>query len=189
MRELNGLITMHSGAAEDAEKATAELEVAHERHAAIERRANAARYLRTLMLRHRDAARQRYAAPFVAALNGLARTVFGGDVDFELSEELKVQARSRNGETVAFNALSGGAKEQLSILTRFAIAQLVSEEPVPVIIDDALGSTDSQRLQLMAALFSKAGRNTQVIVLTCMPQRYSWVSGRTDLDMEKLTSS
>ena len=189
MRELNGFITMHSGAAEDAEKATAELEVAHERHAAIERRANAARYLRTLMLRHRDAARQRYAAPFVAALNGLARTVFGGDVDFELSEELKVQARSRNGETVAFNALSGGAKEQLSILTRFAIAQLVSEEPVPVIIDDALGSTDSQRLQLMAALFSKAGRNTQVIVLTCMPQRYSWVPGRTDLDMEKLTSS
>ena len=189
MREFNGLITMHSGAAEDAEKAAAELEVARERHAAVERRANAARYLRTLMLRHRDAARQRYAAPFVTALNGLARTVFGGDVDFELSEELKVQARSRNGETVSFDALSGGAKEQLSILTRFAIAQLVSGEPVPVVIDDALGSTDSQRLQLMAALFSKAGKNTQVIVLTCMPQRYSWVPGRMDLDMERLTSA
>lgn len=187
MREFRGLIDMHSGAAEDAEKAAAELEVARERHAAIERRANAARYLRTLMLRHRDAARQRYAAPFVTALNSLARTVFGGDVDFELSEELKVEARSRDGETVSFDALSGGAKEQLSILTRFAIAELVSDEPVPVLIDDALGSTDSQRLQLMAALFSKAGKNTQVIVLTCMPQRYSWVPGRTELDMEKLT--
>ena len=187
MREFRGLIDMHSGAAEDAEKAAAELEVARERHAAIERRANAARYLRTLMLRHRDAARQRYAAPFVTALNSLARTVFGGDVDFELSEELKVEARSRDGETVSFDALSGGAKEQLSILTRFAIAQLVSDEPVPVFIDDALGSTDSQRLQLMAALFSKAGKNTQVIVLTCMPQRYSWVPGRMELDMEKLT--
>ncbi|MEM5986892.1 AAA family ATPase [Corynebacterium hesseae] len=187
MREFRGLIDMHSGAAEDAEKAAAELEVARERHAAIERRAEAARYLRTLMLRHRDAARQRYAAPFVTALNSLARTVFGGDVDFELSEELKVEARSRDGETVSFDALSGGAKEQLSILTRFAIAQLVSDEPVPVLIDDALGSTDSQRLQLMAALFSKAGKNTQVIVLTCMPQRYSWVPGRMELDMEKLT--
>lgn len=187
MREYRGLIDMHSGAAEDAEKAAAELEVARERHAAIERRANAARYLRTLMLRHRDAARQRYAAPFVTALNSLARTVFGGDVDFELSEELKVEARSRDGETVSFDALSGGAKEQLSILTRFAIAQLVSDEPVPVLIDDALGSTDSQRLQLMAALFSKAGKSTQVIVLTCMPQRYSWVPGRMELDMEKLT--
>ncbi|MTE09510.1 ATP-binding protein [Corynebacterium aurimucosum] len=187
MREFRGLIDMHSGAAEDAEKAAAELEVARERHAAIERRANAARYLRTLMLRHRDAARQRYAAPFVTALNSLARTVFGGDVDFELSEELKVEARSRDGETVSFDALSGGAKEQLSILTRFAIAQLVSDEPVPVLIDDALGSTDSQRLQLMAALFSKAGKSTQVIVLTCMPQRYSWVPGRMELDMEKLT--
>ncbi|OFK27187.1 ATP-binding protein [Corynebacterium sp. HMSC062E11] len=187
MREFRGLIDMHSGAAEDAEKAAAELEVARERHAAIERRANAARYLRTLMLRHRDAARQRYAAPFVTALNSLARTVFGGDVDFELSEELKVEARSRDGETVSFDALSGGAKEQLSILTRFAIAQLVSDEPVPVLIDDALGSTDSQRLQLIAALFSKAGKSTQVIVLTCMPQRYSWVPGRMELDMEKLT--
>lgn len=187
MREFRGLIDMHSGAAEDAEKAAAELEVARERHAAIERRANAARYLRTLMLRHRDAARQRYAAPFVTALNSLARTVFGGDVDFELSEELKVEARSRDGETVSFDALSGGAKEQLSILTRFAIAQLVSDEPVPVLIDDALGSTDSQRLQLMAALFSKAGKSTQVIVLTCMPQRYSWVPGRMELDMEKPT--
>ncbi|OFM33271.1 MULTISPECIES: ATP-binding protein [unclassified Corynebacterium] len=187
MREFRGLIDMHSGAAEDAEKAAAELEVARERHAAIERRAEAARYLRTLMLRHRDAARQRYAAPFVTALNSLARTVFGGDVDFELSEELKVEARSRDGETVSFDALSGGAKEQLSILTRFAIAQLVSDEPVPVLIDDALGSTDSQRLQLMAALFSKAGKSTQVIVLTCMPQRYSWVPGRMELDMEKLT--
>ena len=187
MREFRGLIDMQSGAAEDAEKAAAELEVARERHAAVERRAEAARYLRTLMLRHRDAARQRYAAPFVTALNSLARTVFGGDVDFELSEELKVEARSRDGETVSFDALSGGAKEQLSILTRFAIAQLVSDEPVPVLIDDALGSTDSQRLQLMAALFSKAGKSTQVIVLTCMPQRYSWVPGRTELDMEKLT--
>ncbi|WP_144792032.1 AAA family ATPase [Corynebacterium singulare] len=186
MRELSGRIELHSGAAEAVEKAAAELEVARERHAAVERRAEAARYLRMLMMRHRDAARQRYAAPFVTALNGLARTVFGGDVDFHLSEELTVEARSRNGDTVAFEGLSGGAKEQLGILTRFAIAQLVSGDSVPVIIDDALGSTDSTRLQLMAALFTKAGKNSQVIVLTCMPQRFSWVAGRTELSMETL---
>ena len=87
---------------------------------------------------------------------------------------------------MAFEGLSGGAKEQLGILTRFAIAQLVSGDPVPVIIDDALGSTDSTRLQLMAALFTKAGKNSQVIVLTCMPQRFSWVAGRTELSMETL---
>mgnify|MGYP001941562091 CR=1 FL=1 len=185
-RELTGRIEMHSGAAEARERAAAELEIARERHAATERRAEAARYLRMLMLRHRDAARQRYAEPFVTALNGLARTVFGSDVDFHLSEELKVETRSRNGDTVDFEGLSGGAKEQLGILTRFAIAQLVSGDSVPIIIDDALGSTDSSRLQLMAALFTKAGKSSQVIVLTCMPQRYSWVGGRTELSMEKL---
>ena len=44
--------------------------------------------------------------------------------------------------------LSGGAKEQLAILTRFAIAELVAESSaqgaVPVFIDDALGSTDPE---------------------------------------------
>ncbi|MDO5031975.1 ATP-binding protein [Corynebacterium sp.] len=189
MREYTGRIALHTGAAEAAERAKADLEVARERHAGIERRALAARYLREVMLRHRDAARQRYAAPFVSALNGLARTVFGSDVDFQLTEELKVEARTRHGQTVAFEELSGGAKEQLAILTRFAIAMLVAGGGVPVVIDDALGSTDSTRLQLMSTLFSQVGKHSQVLVFTCMPQRYSRVPGRTEVSMDELKAA
>lgn len=185
---LKGQITQHEGAAEALEKAAADLTVATERHAAVERRAHAARYLRALMLRHRDTARQRYAAPFVNALNALARPVFGGDVDFQLSEELQVETRSHNGQTIDFGDLSGGAKEQLGILTRFAIAQLVAGGGAPVVIDDALGSTDATRLQLMSTLFDRVGRQAQVIVFTCMPGRFSRVPGRTELSMKKLKS-
>lgn len=110
---------------------------------------------------HRDAARQRYAQPFVTKLNGLARKVFGGDVDFELSEELVVTARSRDGQTVDLGSLSGGAKEQMAILTRFAIAGLVQDDGVPVIVDDALGSTDSTRLNLMATLFAQVAKHSK----------------------------
>ena len=97
-----------------------------------------------------------------------------------------IRDSSRNCETVTFDALSGGAKEQLSILTRFAIAQLVSSEPVPVVIDDALGSTDAHRLELMSTLFSQVGRENQVLVFTCMPQRYSRVPGRSERDIATL---
>ncbi|MFS0022722.1 AAA family ATPase [Corynebacterium striatum] len=186
MREYSGRIEMHSGVAERLESANAELEIAREVLAAVEKRANAARYLRELLLTHRDAARQRYAHPFVTKLNGLARKVFGGDVDFELSEELVVTARSRDGQTVDLGSLSGGAKEQMAILTRFAIAGLVQDDGVPVIVDDALGSTDSTRLNLMATLFAQVAKHSQVLVLTCMPQRYARVPSRVELDIEAL---
>ncbi|MFS0009920.1 AAA family ATPase [Corynebacterium striatum] len=186
MREYSGRIEMHSGVAERLESANAELEIAREVLAAVEKRANAARYLRELLLTHRDAARQRYAQPFVTKLNGLARKVFGGDVDFELSEELVVTARSRDGQTVDLGSLSGGAKEQMAILTRFAIAGLVQDDGVPVIVDDALGSTDSTRLNLMSTLFAQVAKHSQVLVLTCMPQRYARVPSRLELDIEAL---
>ncbi|WP_458039545.1 ATP-binding protein, partial [Klebsiella pneumoniae] len=75
---------------------------------------------------------------------------------------------------VDHEALSGGAKEQLGIISRLACAMLVDPaDGVPVIIDDALGYTDPERLASMGAVLGHAGRQTQVIVLTCTPQRYS----------------
>ena len=99
-----------------------------------------------------------------------------------------METRSHDGQTIDFGDLSGGAKEQLGILTRFAIAQLVAGGGAPVVIDDALGSTDATRLQLMSTLFDRVGRQAQVIVFTCMPGRFSRVPGRTELSMKKLKS-
>lgn len=183
---LSSEVNFHSGAAERAQQATAAVEMARALYESVDKRAQAARYLREILLKHRDAARQRYAAPFVAALSQLARTVYGGEITFELDEDLRVIARTQYNETVSLASLSGGAREQLAILTRFAIAQLVGAESVPVIVDDALGSTDRHRLQLMATLFSHVGRDNQVLVFTCMPERYSRVPGRDDRDIASL---
>ncbi|MCZ9295925.1 AAA family ATPase [Corynebacterium yonathiae] len=183
---LSSEVNFHSGAAERAQQATAAVEMARAVHESVDKRAQAARYLREVLLKHRDAARQRYAAPFVAALSQLARTVYGGEITFELDEDLRVTARTQGNETVSLASLSGGAREQLAILTRFAIAQLVGTESVPVIVDDALGSTDAHRLQLMATLFSHVGRDNQVLVFTCMPERYSRVPGRDERGIASL---
>ena len=183
---LSSEVNFHSGAAERAQQATAAVEMARAVYESVDKRAQAARYLREILLKHRDAARQRYAAPFVAALSQLARTVYGGEITFELDEDLRVIARTQYNETVSLASLSGGAREQLAILTRFAIAQLVGAESVPVIVDDALGSTDRHRLQLMATLFSHVGRDNQVLVFTCMPERYSRVPERDERDIASL---
>lgn len=41
-----------------------------------------------------------------------------------------------------------------------------------MVIDDALGFTDPDRLTKMGAVFDTVGDNGQVIVLTCTPARY-----------------
>lgn len=195
LAELTGRIDMATGAAERLEKAEAAHEAARHRCDSVTRRAEAARLLRETLHRHRDAARARYAQPFADQLSRLARTVFGHDVEFGLSEDLQVTRRSIGDATVPLEDLSGGAKEQLAILTRFAIAGLVSQDtgdgrvPVPVVVDDALGSTDPSRLQLMATLFTEMGKTSQVIVLTCVPQRYDRVVGRTEYPIDELKSA
>ena len=50
---------------------------------------------------------------------------------------------------------------------------------VPIIVDDALGWSDPQRLEGMGAAIAAAGARCQVIVLTCTPQRYANVGNAT----------
>lgn len=188
LARLTGYIEQSTGADERRERAESAAEAAQHRLASVERRAKAAVVLKEVLERHQSQARSRYARPFAAQLTNLARTVFGPDVSFELDEKLQVAARSIGERAVPLEALSGGAKEQLAILTRFAIARLVAEqdESVPVFVDDALGSTDPGRLDRMAALFSQAGRTSQVFVLTCVPQRYESVTGKREYRIEDL---
>ncbi|MBM3634033.1 MAG: hypothetical protein FJW99_01890 [Actinobacteria bacterium] len=145
--------------------------------AAAERRAASAELLHQVMTRHRDEARRAYVAPFRAELERLARLVFGADTALEVDHAtLQVTARSRDAVTVPFDSLSGGAREQIALLGRLAAARLVSGDGgAPVIIDDALGYSDSVRLEGLGAALAAAGSQGQVIVLTCAPGRYSTV--------------
>jgi len=174
-----GLADRRDRAAEAAERAAGDLAVA-------ERRAAAAEMLHEVMTRHRDAARRAYVAPFRAELERLARLVFGGDTTLEVDHAtLQVTARTRDGVTVAFDALSGGAREQIALLGRLAAARLVSGDGgAPVIIDDALGYSDSGRLEGLGAALASAGSQGQVIVLTCVPGRYSAVGDAVVRRME-----
>ena len=186
MAELSGRITQATGAAERCERAEAAEQLASARLIAIRRRADAVSLLRDTLLRHREVAREKYAQPFVDALTHLAKPIFGNDVGFTLTEGLEIERREVKNIPLNIEALSGGAKEQLAILTRLAIAQLVSNDGVPIIIDDALGNSDSVRVSLMSTLFSELGRSRQVLILTCDQNRYLRVEGAKRYRMDEL---
>lgn len=150
----------------------------------VQRRVRAAQLLRTVMGRHRDAMRQRYVDPFRTEVERLGRIVFGDTFEVDVDSELRIGHRTLSGRTVPYESLSGGAKEQLGIVARLAGATLVaSEDSVPVVIDDALGFTDADRLTKMAEVFDAVAGDGQVIILTCSPLRYADVRSARHIEL------
>jgi hypothetical protein len=203
VRSADSLNSRHDGAAEALREVTAQLKVygaegrkgqldaaqierehAEAEYLRMHRRARAAHLLRSVMTRHRDATRLRYVDPFRNQVQRLGRIVFGDSFEVEIDSALRICSRTLSGRTVPYQSLSDGAKEQMGIVARLAGAVLVAkEDSVPVVIDDALGFTDADRLTKMGAVFNAVGGDGQVIVLTCSPQRYASVAGAHHIEL------
>ncbi|QGU01759.1 chromosome segregation protein [Corynebacterium kalinowskii] len=187
MAERKGNIGRAEGVAEELLQAEAQHEAAEQQLIRVQRRADAAALLLITLRQHLDAARRRYSAPFVAKLSALSRSLFGADLDFILDDQLSISQRVIADTPIDLKALSGGAQEQLALLARCAVAELVDEgHGVPLFIDDALGNTDKQRLVMMNRVLTNLGKQRQVFVLTSMPERFERVVGKTALTMDEL---
>jgi uncharacterized protein YhaN len=166
------------GLAEKLGVAEAAAEVARQDAASKRVQSAAAKLLCEVMEAQRDAERARYVAPFQEKMQSLSRTVFGAGCSVQISDSLEVESRTLDGRTVPFDSLSGGAKEQLGIIARLACAILAaSEGGVPVVLDDAFGWSDPDRVELLGALLGVAGRTCQVVLLTCDPARGLGIPG------------
>jgi hypothetical protein len=149
------------------------------------RRAAAVQHLHAILSEKKEQAQQTYIGPFREKVNAYARILYGPQVDVAIDHrDFAVANRTLNGTTVPFASLSSGAREQLAVLARLACGALVSPPAgdgtpggVPVIIDDALGYSDPDRLEQVGAALGVAGKDCQVIVLTCEPGRYRGVGG------------
>jgi hypothetical protein len=73
-----------------------------------------------------------------------------------------------------FDELSEGAREQLALAVRAALARALGRSGggVPLLLDDALVATDDDRFERACALLRRAAASGQVIVLTCHGERY-----------------
>lgn len=138
------------------------------------RRAAAARLLAETLEQCQAEAHRRYTEPFRQRLEQLGAHVFGSRFRVELDEDLAVTRRYMHGTWLDESSLSTGAREQLAVLVRLAVATLVDPvDGVPVVLDDALGHSDPGRLASLAAALEAAGRRSQVIVLTATPERFA----------------
>ena len=186
LREISVELTIFGTEGRKGKLDAAEIALEHARseHARVGSRARAVELLKSVMVRHRDNTRLRYVEPFRAELERLGRPVFGPSFEVGIDTDLCILNRTLDGCTVPYESLSGGAKEQLGILARLAGAALVAkEDAVPILIDDALGFSDPDRLAKMAGVFDTLGERGQVIVLTCTPARYDGVAGAQRIEL------
>ena len=110
------------------------------------RRAAASKLLYETLRAERDAMRKAYVSPLREGIERLGRHVFGPTLRVEVDENLRVVSRTVEGVTVSLAQLSTGAREQIGLLVRLAAASMVSKDGgVPLVLDDALGSTVSVR--------------------------------------------
>ncbi|MGP8075727.1 MAG: AAA family ATPase [Thermoplasmata archaeon] len=143
----------------------------------VEHRASASKLLFEILSLRRIEAQRVYVGPLREQIEQLGRLVHGSTFKVALAEDLSIESRELEGTPIPFNLLSTGAREQLGIIVRLAVAMLVGKDGqgVPVIIDDALGFSDPERLKAMGAVLDQAGKECQILVLTCYPERYGAV--------------
>jgi len=173
--ELRGL----HGRLEDARQALEEAEAEVER---LERQAEAAKLLFERLTDKRAEARKKYLAPLREEVEDLLGRFFDAEnstVEFGEAFDLQKLSRSSDG-SVEFDQLSTGAKQQLSVLVRLAMARLIARErPHPMFLDDALSDTDSNRFEAIADILHSAAREMQIIMTTCHHDRHRRLSGAT----------
>jgi DNA repair exonuclease SbcCD ATPase subunit len=157
------------------EEAEAAAVLAATRLAAVAARAAAAQRLHEALGAAREVARRSYRRPLAEKITELGRRVFGPTFAVGLGEDLAVAERELDGLRIPFDQLSAGAREQLSLLARLAAALLVAPQGggAPLVLDDALEHTDPERLAALREVLTRAGRECQVIVLTCHPERFA----------------
>jgi uncharacterized protein YhaN len=139
----------------------------------LTRKAEAARMLYEVLNEHKNAAEKDYSVHFAKYINDLAKSFYGTEVHFGVSDSFEILTRRLGSTEVDIANLSTGAKEQLAILIRLALTQIVQVgEPFPVILDDEFAHSDPERIAMMNNIFSDFGEEQQFIMLTCTPEKF-----------------
>ncbi|WP_082666376.1 AAA family ATPase [Aureimonas sp. AU4] len=161
-----GLVSLHS----EIERLQGEIAAAEMQRQRLSLEAEASRLLHQTLLDAQREARESWLGPIKQRVAPYLRLLHSeSDVEFDEST-LEIAALRRRGTEERFDRLSMGAREQVAVVTRLALAEVLKRggHPAAVILDDALVNTDEVRLQRMhMALQRAADTGLQVIVLTC----------------------
>jgi uncharacterized protein YhaN len=158
-----------------------ELELAQRRHAHLLAEAEAWRLLDTTLTTIDRARQDALVAPLEGRMRPYLHQLLGdAALGFE-PEKLQLDRLERAGTSEPFGQLSVGTREQLAVIVRLAIGDLLAEttgESPPLILDDALVYADALRLARMKAILEAAAQRQQIIILTCRKEDYLGLDAR-----------
>ena len=157
------------------------IQLAREREAQAKKSGWASRLAHDLIEYRKSEATRAVLRPLEDRLSGVFAEVTGDETRrVFLGDRLDILGVGRSADQlVAFRLLSQGAKEQLLLCLRLAVAtELAESEPHVLILDDVLVNTDRSRQERILDLLTSMEDKIQVIILTCHPDRYRGV-GKT----------
>jgi hypothetical protein len=151
----------------------AELFIARIRFRAVEEEANSIRVLHSVLADAEHDANQAFLEPVVRRVQPYLNRVMP-ESRIQLGTDLALQGLQRAGTVEPFESLSVGVREQVSVITRVAFADMLGDEGVhaPIILDDALVYADDQRFGDTLTTLAVAANRHQIIILTCHEDRY-----------------
>ncbi|MEM0134791.1 MAG: AAA family ATPase [Thermoplasmatales archaeon] len=182
MAELKGVIEQIAADGLYTKVSDLEIEIGRleSRKIVLERRANARRLLRELINMFKTQRALAIGAPIRKYIDPWLRQLSGGTFDsFSINETLEPDSATLNDRVnkISFGSLSYGTAEQVVVLTRLAIATILSQkEKNLVVLDDRLVNADPIRLQRMLTIIDEVSENCQIVISTCEDARYLGVA-------------
>ncbi len=194
LHELGGII--RARAEDDVETRLSETRGELEDAAAREARYRFEVQALTELKDHLDAARREardaYFEPVKKEIAPLLSMLHENAV-IEMDSDTMLPARIvRDGVAEEIDVLSGGAAEQIAILTRLAFARLYAKsgKQVPIILDDALVHSDDERIVTMFTALTRSAKDQQIIVFSCRTRAFSELGGtRTSIETDSSLSA
>jgi len=184
LERLNTLTGVIRARAEDGvetriEEVRGQLEQAKSRAARYRFEVDALRELRDTLEAARKSARDAYFEPVKKEIAPLL-AILHGDAGVEMDPDTMLPIRlTRDGACEDIETLSGGAAEQIAILTRLAFARLYARggRQIPIILDDALVFCDDERITRMFTALTRSSKDQQIIVLSCRTRAFDDLGG------------
>lgn len=85
----------------------------------------------------------------------------------KINDEEGIIVEKQNGEYISAEKLSVGTIEQLYLSLRFGAIRELSEESMPIILDEAFAYYDEERLKNILQYLNEEFKQNQIIIFTC----------------------
>lgn len=83
------------------------------------------------------------------------------------NDELGLVTELENGNYISAQKLSTGTIDQLYLSLRLSIIKELSEENIPIFLDESFAYYDDERLKNILNYISEEFKNIQIIIFTC----------------------